>query len=130
MLKMPQRATPVPLPGVALLVVLLVLALIGAGSAVSDEPSAATHPVRAAVLAATDATPADIAAATTAARADGAEQVVVVRPVGQWDTQARAAALATEGYAEVVAAGAQARTAVAQAQASELAAGTRWRTSA
>jgi outer membrane murein-binding lipoprotein Lpp len=124
----PTRAAAVPLRGVALLVVILAGC---AGTAISDE-SSTPSPItttRAAVLATADATTAQVAAAARHAREAGARRVVVRRTGGLYEAQAQAAALGAEGYDEVIAVGAQARTAVGQAASSELGDGTRWTTS-
>jgi hypothetical protein len=123
----PNRATSVPLRGVALLALLLAAGC--AGTALSDESSTPSHANRAAILVSSDARPGQVSAAAEHARADGA-QTVVVRPAGgPWEAQAQAAVLGSQGYDEVIAVGADARTAVGQAAASELGSGTRWTTS-
>jgi 6,7-dimethyl-8-ribityllumazine synthase len=76
-----------------------------------------------AVLAGPDARADDVTRATSTT----AGPVEVRRVGGALEAQAAAAALAAEDYDTVIGAGAQARAAVAQAEAGELGDGTRWR---
>ena len=101
---------------------LVAIVLAGcAGTAASQSlPGAAAPPHRVAVLAGPDASPAALARAT----AGGAG--AVRRVGGALEAQATAAALPAEGYDAVIAVGAQARAAIAQAQAGEVGGGTRW----
>jgi hypothetical protein len=99
---------------------LLAVALAGgAGTAASQDRSAAPATPRVAILAGPDARAADLARAT-----DGAADVRHVG--GALEAQAVAAALAGEGYSTVIGVGAQARAAVAQAEAGEVGDGIRW----
>jgi hypothetical protein len=92
------------------------------GTAFSQDGPTSPQPTRTAVLAGADATPSSIAAA--------AEPGVVVRHArGTLDAQAQATRLAAEGYETIVAVGADARAAVAQAAGGEVGrADTVWRT--
>jgi hypothetical protein len=103
---------------------LVAIALAGcAATASSHDRVAAAAPQRTAVLAGPDAAPAAVATATAGA----ASTVVVVHRVGgTLDAQAQATRLAAEGYDTVIGVGAQARAAVAQADAGEVGDGTRW----
>jgi hypothetical protein len=123
----PYRARTTALRGVALLA--LIAAAGTAGTALSDESSTPSHTNRAAILASGDATAAQLSQATARARRDGARIVVVRHAGGQWEAQAQAAALGAQHFDQVVGVGADARTAVGQAAASELGGGTRWTTS-
>ena len=103
---------------------LLVAGLLagGAGTAVSRErPATAPTPARVAVLAGADASPTAVADA-----AGGATPREVRRVGGLLEAQAQAAALAAEGYDLVIGVGPQARSAIGQAEAAEVGAGTRW----
>jgi hypothetical protein len=113
---------PLPLRSPRLLArsALLALVLAGcAGTAASQDRTTAAAPPRIAVLAGPDARAAELASAT-----DGAADVR--RVGGALEAQATATALAGEGYSTVIAVGAQARAAVAQAQAGEVGDGVRW----
>jgi hypothetical protein len=125
----PLRALSVPLRGVALLALLVALAAGWAGAALSDESSTPSHPDRVAVLVSADAPAAALAAATAHASRDGAAVVEVRRAGGPWEAQAAAAALGAQGLDEVIAVGADARTAAGQAASSALGSATRWTTS-
>jgi hypothetical protein len=105
---------------------LIALVLAGcAGTAASQDRATASDPPRTAVLAGADATPAAIGAAT--ARATSTP--TIRRASGSLDAQAQATRLAAEGYDTIVAVGAEARAAVAQAAAGEVGdADTAWRT--
>jgi type IV pilus biogenesis protein CpaD/CtpE len=115
---------PRPPSTIAVRAVLVAGLLAGcAGTAASRESAVATAtPPRVAVLAGADATATAIADATS-----GATPREVRRVGGLLEAQAQAAALAAEGYDLVIAIGPQARSAVAQAEAAEVGAGTRWR---
>jgi hypothetical protein len=103
---------------------LVAVALAGcAGTAASHERGAAPAGLRVAVLAGPDARADDVTRATSTASGP----VEVRRVGGALEAQAVAAALAAEDYDTVIGAGAQARAAVAQAEAGELGDGTRWR---
>jgi hypothetical protein len=93
---------------------------VGVGTALSKDADPAPAPPRTAVLAGSDASATDIADATSAAYRDGATQIVVRTTGGLQEAEAQAAVLAAQGYDHVLPAGAQARTAVGQAAASEL----------
>jgi hypothetical protein len=106
---------------------LLAVVLAGcAGAAASQEPVSASAPQRTAVLAGADAPPSAVAAASRHA----AGTVTVRHADGTFDAQAQATRLAAEGYDIVVGVGAQARAAVAQADAGEVGNGTSWETAA
>jgi hypothetical protein len=127
MIQTPYRARTTALRGVALLA--LIAAAGTAGTALSDESSTPSHVNRAAILASADATAAQVSEATAQARRDGAQTVVVRHVGGPWEAQAQAAALGSAHLDRVVGVGADARTAVGQAAASELSGETRWTTS-
>jgi hypothetical protein len=113
---------PLPLRSPTLLArsALLAVVLAGcAGTAASQERTAAPPTPRVAILAGPDARAGDLAQAT-----DGAADVR--RVGGSLEAQAVATALAGEGYSTVIGVGAQARAAVAQAEAGEVGDGTRW----
>jgi hypothetical protein len=102
---------------------LLAVVLAGsAGTAASQDRTSAAPTARVAVLAGPDAAGADVARAFS----DRAGRVEVRRVGGPLEAVAAAAALAGEGYSTVVGIGAQARAAVAQAEAGEVGADTRW----
>jgi hypothetical protein len=102
---------------------LLAMVLAGcAGTAASQERAVLPTTPRVAVLAGPDARASDV----THAAGSTAGPVEVRRVGGALEAQAVAAALAGEGYDTVVAAGAQARAAVAQAEAGEVGVGMRW----
>lgn len=93
-----------------------------AGTAASQDRATASSPSRTAVLAGADAPAAAIGAAA-------GRDAVVRRASGTLDAQAQATRLAAEGYSTIVAVGAEARAAVAQAASSEVGdADTVWRT--
>jgi hypothetical protein len=99
---------------------------VSAGAALSQDPRPAPTPPRTAVLAGADATATDIADATALAYRDGATQILVRNTGGLLEAEAQAAVLAAQGFDRVVPAGAQARTAVGQATASELSGTSAW----
>jgi hypothetical protein len=102
---------------------LLAVVLAGcAGTAASQDRAAAPATPRVAILAGSDAPDAAMVRATADAPAE------VRRVDNPLDAQAAATALAGEGYDTVLAVGAQARAAVAQAAAGEVGDGTRWAT--
>jgi hypothetical protein len=102
---------------------LLAVVLAGcAGTAASQDRAAAPAAPRVAILAGADAPDASMVRA--ARSADVAPEIR--RVDGPQEAQAAAAALAGEGYDTVVAVGAQARAAVAQAAAGEVGDGTHW----
>jgi len=102
---------------------LLAVVLAGcAGTAASQDRAAAPAAPRVAILAGSDAPDAAMVRATRTA-----DVTPDVRRVdGSLEAQAAATALAGEGYDTVLAIGAQARAAVAQAAAGEVGDGTRW----
>jgi hypothetical protein len=98
-----------------------------AGTAVSRDRATDPTPTRTAVLADVDAPATAIGAAT--GRAGDAAAVTVRRASGSLDAQAQAIRLAAEGYDTIVAVGAEARAAVAQAAGGEVGApDTVWQT--
>jgi hypothetical protein len=105
-----------------------VAALLLAGGATAavaaTQDAAATAPgaPKVAVLAGSDASASQVGAVAPL-------HSTVVTTGGGLETQAQAARLAAEGYDTVIAIGAQARAAVAQAQAGEVGTGTRWQIS-
>jgi hypothetical protein len=102
---------------------LLAIVLAGcAGTAASQDRAAAPSASRLAILAGSDAPD---AAMVRAMRTPNVAPEVR-RVDGPQEAQAAATALAGEGYDTVVAVGAQARAAVAQAAAGEVGDGTRW----
>lgn len=107
---------------------LLALVLAGcAGTAVSQDRAPDVGPTRTAILAGTDAP----ASAVTAAADATAGPTIIRRATGPFDTQAQATRLAAEGYDTIVAVGAAARAAVAQADAAEVGTDTTsWRAAA
>jgi hypothetical protein len=104
---------------------LVALVLAGcAGTAASQDRATDPTPARTAVLAGSDAAPSAIGAA--AGRAG--TTATVRRASGTLDAQAQATRLAAEGYDTIVAVGAEARAAVAQAAGGEVGdADTTWR---
>jgi hypothetical protein len=103
---------------------LVALVLAGcAGTAASQDRATEPTPARTAVLAGADASRSAIGAAS------GRGGATVRRASGTLDAQAQATRLAAEGYDTIIAVGADARAAVAQAAGSEVGdAGTVWRT--
>jgi hypothetical protein len=102
---------------------LLAVVLAGcAGTAASQDRASAPAAPRVAILAGSDAPDAAMVRATRSANGP-AEVRRVDNPL---DAQATATALAGEGYDTVLAVGAQARAAVAQAAAGEVGDGTHW----
>jgi DNA-binding NarL/FixJ family response regulator len=97
--------------------------LAGTGSAVAatrqTAPDHTPKPAKVAVLAGSDTDASTIGAIAPM-------HAAIVHTGGALETQAQAAQLAAEGYDTVIAVGAQARAAVAQAQAGEVGAHTRW----
>jgi hypothetical protein len=94
-----------------------------AGTAVSRDRTTDPIPRRTAVLAGADAPATAVSAAT------GRAGVTVRRASGPLDAQAQATRLAAEGYDTIVAVGAEARAAVAQAASGEVGApDTVWQT--
>lgn len=121
--------TSLPLPrstGLLARGALVALVLAGcAGTAASQDRAATPAPSRTAVLAGADAPPAALGAATERSGA----AVTVRRASGSLDAQAQATRLAAEGYDTIVAVGAEARAAVAQAAGAEVGdADTTWQT--
>lgn len=121
--------TPLPFPrpqGLLGRGALVALVLAGcAGTAASQDRASATAPARTAVLAGSDAAPSAISAAVGPFDSD----VAVRHTSGTLDAQAQALRLAAEGYDDIVAVGAEARAAVAQAAGGEAGdAHTVWRT--
>jgi hypothetical protein len=120
--------TSLPLPrstGLAARGALVALVLAGcAGTAASQDRATDPTPARTVVLAGADAAPSAIGAAT-----GRAGDATVRRASGTLDAQAQATRLAAEGYDTIVAVGAEARAAVAQAASSEVGdADTVWQT--
>ena len=115
---------PRPPSTIAVRAVLIAALLAGCAGTASSRESGARRagPPRVAVLAGDDATATAIADATS-----GATPREVRRVGGLLEAQAQAAALAAEGYDVVIGVGPQARGAIAQTQAAEVGAGTRWR---
>jgi hypothetical protein len=107
---------------------LLALVLAGcAGTAISQDRASDPGPTRTAILAGTDAS----ASAITVAADATAGPTIIRRAAGPFDTQAQATRLAAEGYDTIVAVGASARAAVAQADAAEVGTDTTsWRAAA
>ena len=90
-------------------------------AATQDAATTATAAPKVAVLAGSDASASQVGAIVPM-------HATVVTTGGSLETQAQAAKLAAEGYDTVIAVGAQARAAIAQAQAGEVGANTRWQT--
>jgi hypothetical protein len=88
-------------------------------AATQDQPTGAQPAPKVAVLAGSDAS------ASLVGRI-APMHATVVTTGGGLETQAQATRLAAEGYDTVIAVGAQARAAIAQAQAGEVGAHTRW----
>jgi hypothetical protein len=88
-------------------------------AATQDAAPGTTHAPKVAVLAGSDASASQVGAIAPM-------HAAVVTTGGGLETQAQAAKLAAEGYDTVIAVGAQARAAIAQAQAGEVGAATHW----
>lgn len=88
-------------------------------AATQDQAASTTQAPKVAVLAGSDT-------ATSQIGAIAPLHATVVRAGGTFEAQAQAARLAAQGYDTVIAVGAQARAATAQAQAGEVGTGTHW----
>jgi hypothetical protein len=105
----------------AVAAVLLAGGATAAVAATQDAVTTTTHAPKVAVLAGSDAAASQVGAIAPM-------HATVVTTGGALETQAQATKLAAEGYDTVIAVGAQARAAIAQAQAGEVGADTRWLT--